>query len=154
MTSTSISEARKAAASRPLFDSPLPLGGYQFTSLYADRWGSFHGGLDLAAPLGTPIHAAADGVVVEAGPASGYGNWIQVKLADGTINMYGHMAASGVLVQKGQKVTAGDVIALVGNEGFSTGPHCHFEVWKNGSTKIDPAPWLAERGVRLANYGG
>ncbi|GAA1481427.1 M23 family metallopeptidase [Gordonia sinesedis] len=146
--------ARKIQASKPLFESPLPLGTYQFTSLYANRWGAFHGGLDLAAPLGTPIRAAADGVVIEAGPASGYGNWIQVKLADGTVNMYGHMAASGVLVQKGQRVTAGDVIALVGNEGFSTGPHCHFEVWKNGTTKIDPAPWLAERGVRLANYGG
>lgn len=145
--------AREAAARKPLFASPIPLGAYSFTSGYAMRWGSFHGGLDLAAPLGTPIHAVTDGVVVEAGPASGYGNWIQVKADDGTITMYGHMASSGVLVSKGQKVTAGDVIGLVGSEGFSTGPHVHFEVWKNGTTKIDPAPWLAQNGVRLSAYG-
>lgn len=146
--------AREAAARKPLYTSPIPLGTYQFTSGYAMRWGSFHGGLDLAAPLGTPIHAVTDGTVVEAGPASGYGNWVQVKADDGTITMYGHMASSGVLVQKGQKVTAGDVIALVGSEGFSTGPHLHFEVWKNGSNKIDPAPWLASKGIRLSSYTG
>ncbi|MFW0785336.1 M23 family metallopeptidase [Gordonia sp. CPCC 206044] len=147
-------EQRENLLRRPLFTSPIPLGQYQFTSTYANRWGSFHGGIDLAAPLGTPIHAATDGVVLEAGPASGYGNWVQVRADDGTVTMYGHMASSGVLVQKGQHVTAGDVIALVGSEGFSTGPHCHFEVWKNGTTKIDPAPWLAEHGVRLTNYTG
>ena len=68
--------------------------------------------------------------------------------------MYGHMSSSGVLVQKGQHVNAGDVIALVGNEGFSFGPHVHFEVWKNGTTKIDPMPWLAQHGVRLSAYTG
>lgn len=145
---------REALASRPMFVSPLPLGSYQFTSGFAMRWGSFHGGIDFAAPLGTPIHAATDGVVIEAGPASGYGNWVQIRANDGTVTMYGHMASSGVLVQKGQHVTAGDVIALVGSEGFSTGPHCHFEVWKNGTMKIDPAPWLAEHGVRLSAYTG
>ena len=145
---------KEALARRPMFVSPLPLGAYQFTSTFAMRWGSFHGGVDFAAPLGTPIHAATDGVVIEAGPASGYGNWVQVRAADGTVTMYGHMASSGVLVQKGQHVTAGDVIALVGNEGFSTGPHCHFEVWKGGTMKIDPAPWLAEHGVKMSAYTG
>lgn len=145
--------AREAASRKPLFAAPIT-AKYAFTSGYAMRWGSFHGGLDLAAPLGTPIHAVTDGVVEEAGPASGYGNWIQIKADDGTITMYGHMAASGVLVSKGQKVTAGDVIGLVGSEGFSTGPHLHFEVWKNGSTKIDPAPWLANKGIRLNSYTG
>lgn len=138
----------------PMFVSPVPLGAYQLTSLYAMRWGSFHAGLDFAAPLGTPIHAATDGVVVEAGPASGFGNWIQVKAADGTITVYGHMYSNGVLVTKGQTVRAGQVIGLVGSDGQSTGPHCHFEVWRNGVTKIDPAPWLAEHGVRLSNYVG
>ena len=145
--------AREAAARKPLFASPIT-AQYSFTSGYAMRWGSFHGGLDLAAPLGTPIHAVTDGMVKEAGPASGYGNWIQVQADDGTVTMYGHMAGSGVLVSKGQKVTAGDVIGLVGSEGFSTGPHLHFEVWKNGSTKVDPAPWLADKGVRLNAYTG
>ncbi len=147
-------QARENLARRPMFTSPIPMGTYQFTSCFCDRWGSFHGGIDMAAPLGTPIHAASDGVVIEAGPASGYGNWVQVRGADGTVTMYGHMASSGVLVQKGQHVTAGDVIALVGSEGFSTGPHLHFEVWKNGTTKVDPMPWLAEHGVRLSAYTG
>ena len=134
--------------------SPIKLGVYQLTSAFAPRWGTFHGGIDMAAPLGTPIHAATDGVVVAAEPASGYGHWVQVKAPDGTITMYGHMASSGVLVHEGQKVTAGDVIALVGSEGFSTGPHVHFEVWKNGKTKIDPGVWLASKGVRLSALTG
>lgn len=156
-TGTSLATAETARENlkrRPLFTSPIPLGAYSFTSGFGSRWGSFHGGLDMAAPLGTPIHAATDGVVIAAGPASGYGNWVQVKAADGTVTMYGHMSSSGVLVQKGQHVTAGDVIALVGNEGFSFGPHVHFEVWKNGTTKIDPMPWLAQHGVRLSAYTG
>ncbi len=145
--------AADAAARRPQVVSPIDYGDYQLTSAYAPRWGAFHGGIDMAAPLGTPIHAATDGVVVAAGPASGYGHWVQIKAADGTITMYGHMSSAGVHVSKGDKVTAGDVIALVGNEGFSTGPHLHFEVWlpKSGSMfKIDPAPWLAKLGVKLA----
>jgi murein DD-endopeptidase MepM/ murein hydrolase activator NlpD len=147
-------QARENLKRRPLYTSPIPLGVYTFTSGFANRWGSFHGGLDLAAPLGTPIHSATDGVVINAGPASGYGNWIQVRAEDGTVTMYGHMSSSGVLVQKGQHVTAGDVIGLVGNEGFSFGPHVHFEVWKNGTTKIDPMPWLAQHGVRMSAYVG
>ncbi|GEE01041.1 membrane protein [Gordonia spumicola] len=150
-------DAADAAARRPTVVSPVSLGVYKLTSAYAPRWGTFHGGLDFAAPLGTPIHAATDGVVLKSGPASGFGNWIQVKAADGTITVYGHMAASGLKVKVGDHVTAGDVIALVGSEGFSTGPHLHFEVWipKGGSyVKIDPAPWLAKRGVILSALVG
>ncbi|SIR75474.1 M23 family metallopeptidase [Williamsia sterculiae] len=146
--------AKDAASRRPFYVSPVALGAYDFTSCYCGRWGSFHAGIDMAAPLGTPIHAATDGVVVEAGPASGFGNWIQVKAPDGTITVYGHMFSDGVNVSKGQHVTAGDVIGHVGSDGQSTGPHCHFEVWKNGVTKIDPAPWLAQHGVVLAGYTG
>ena len=145
---------REALARRPLFTSPIPLGKYDFTSAFAMRWGTMHGGIDMAAPLGTPIHAATDGVVIKAEPASGYGHWVQIRADDGTVTMYGHMSSSGVLVSAGQKVTAGDVIALVGNEGFSFGPHLHFEVWKDGNTKIDPVPWLAAKGVKLAGYTG
>ncbi len=145
--------ARENAARKPLYDSPIPLGHYAFTSGFAMRWGTMHTGLDFAAPLGTPIHAVTDGTIVKAGPASGFGNWIWLKAADGTITMYGHMASSGVLVREGQKVTAGDVIALVGSEGFSTGPHLHFEVWQHGK-KIDPAPWLAAHGIRMSAYTG
>ena len=146
--------AAREAKLRPEVASPIPLGVYDLTSAFAPRWGAFHGGIDLAAPLGTPIHAATDGVVVEAGPASGYGNWVQIKAPDGTITMYGHMSSSGVHVSKGQHVTAGDTIAVVGSEGFSTGPHVHFEVWKGGKMKIDPAVWLAAKGVRLSALHG
>ncbi|HEY9315310.1 M23 family metallopeptidase [Williamsia sp.] len=154
-TGQAIADAKKAeavAALKPTIASPIALGAYDFTSAYASRWGSFHGGIDMAAPLGTPIHAVTDGVVIEAGPASGYGHWVQIQAPDGTVTMYGHMSSSGVHVQKGQTVTAGDVIAEVGNEGFSTGPHLHFEVWKNGTTKTDPTPWLASHGVQLSGY--
>ncbi|WP_374222835.1 M23 family metallopeptidase [Williamsia sp. CHRR-6] len=147
-------KAADRASRIPLFASPVALGEYQFTSCFCNRWGTFHGGIDFAAPLGTPIHAATDGIVKEAGPASGYGNWVQIEAADGTVTMYGHMASSGVLVSKGDRVTAGQTIAQVGNEGYSTGPHCHFEVWKNGTTKIDPMPWLAQRGVQVSAYTG
>ncbi|GAA4641399.1 peptidoglycan DD-metalloendopeptidase family protein [Gordonia humi] len=149
--------AAEAAARKPLVVSPIPLGVYDLTSAFAPRWGTFHGGIDMAAPLGTPIHAATDGVVVQAGPASGFGNWVQIKAPDGTITMYGHMASSGVKVSKGDKVTAGDVIALVGSEGFSTGPHLHFEKWVlvgGKYMKMDPAIWLAKEGIRLSALHG
>nr|WP_235831421.1 M23 family metallopeptidase [Gordonia zhaorongruii] len=142
--------AAEEAAKRPKIVSPVDMGAYDLTSAFAPRWGAFHGGIDMAAPLGTPIHAATDGVVKEAGPSSGYGNWVLLEAPDGTVTMYGHMASSGVLAKVGQKVTAGDVIALVGSEGFSTGPHLHFEVWRDGKMKTDPGIWLAKKGVRLS----
>lgn len=118
-----------------------------YTSGFEVRWGTMHKGIDLAAPLGTPIVAAQNGTVIDAGPASGFGNWVRVKHDDGTITVYGHMQTIDVTV--GQQVTAGQKIAGVGSEGFSTGPHCHFEVYPDGSNAVDPAPWLAERGVNL-----
>lgn len=118
-----------------------------FTSGFEVRWGTMHKGIDLAAPLGTPIVAAQSGTVIDAGPASGFGNWVRIKHDDGTITVYGHMQTIDVTV--GQIVTAGQKIAGVGNLGFSTGPHCHFEVYPDGTNAIDPAGWLAERGVTL-----
>lgn len=129
--------------------SPIAKGAYEFTSGFGARWGQTHYGIDLAAPLGTKIVAAADGTVIDSGPASGFGNWIRVQLDDGTINVYGHMASSGLLVKQGEKVAAGQDIALVGSEGFSTGPHLHFEVWTKDGQKIDPLPWLKDRGVSI-----
>ena len=71
---------------------------------------------------------------------------------DGTILVYGHMY--NVNVHPGQKVRAGDLISWVGNNGQSTGPHCHIEVWQGGKTKIDPQPWLAAHGINLGTYVG
>lgn len=138
--------AREEAARRPLF--ALPAIG-SFTSHYGARWGTLHAGVDIAAPIGTPIYAVADGTVIDSGPASGFGMWIRLLHDDGTVTVYGHIDQS--LVSVGQQVMAGDQIATMGNRGFSTGPHLHFEVHLNGVDKIDPIPWLATRGISLGS---
>lgn len=94
-----------------------------------------HKGVDLAAPIGKPIFAARDGVVVQAGPAQGFGNWIVISHnVDGKRidTVYGHMYNDGVLVKTGDTVRAGQMIGKVGNNGQSTGPHLHFEMWDGG----------------------
>ncbi|GAB2822443.1 M23 family metallopeptidase [Lentzea nigeriaca] len=118
-----------------------------FTSGFGARWGTSHNGVDIANAIGTPIVAAMDGTVIEAGPASGFGLWVRIQHEDGTITVYGHM--NTIDVPQGAKVKAGQQIATIGNRGQSTGPHLHFEVWIGGSQKINPAGWLAERGVTL-----
>ncbi|MCM6775144.1 M23 family metallopeptidase [Nocardia sp. CDC159] len=136
--------AQEAAKLRPLFSK---FANGTFTSGFGSRWGVQHLGVDVAAPIGTPIYAVEDGTVLDAGPASGFGMWVRLKHDDGTITVYGHVDTATVSV--GQRVMAGDQIATVGNRGFSTGPHCHFEVWLPGEHKIDPLPWLASRGISL-----
>ncbi len=136
--------AQEAAKLRPLFTK---FANGTFTSGFGSRWGVQHLGVDVAAPIGTPIYAVEDGTVLDAGPASGFGMWVRLKHDDGTVTVYGHVDTAVVSV--GQRVMAGDQIATVGNRGFSTGPHCHFEVWLNGVDKIDPLPWLASRGISL-----
>jgi murein DD-endopeptidase MepM/ murein hydrolase activator NlpD len=145
-------EARRAAkaaaeAARP--KAVLPVDGARFTSGYGSRWGTLHAGIDLAAPIGTPEYAAMDGVVLEAGPASGFGLAVYIQHKNGDVTVYGHMEK--ILVTAGQVVKAGDTISLLGNNGQSTGPHLHFEVHQGGinGTKIDPVPWLAARGVKV-----
>ncbi len=122
----------------------LPTRGL-FTSGFGGRWGVTHYGIDLAAPIGTPVYALTDGVVEKAGPASGFGMWVVLRHTDGTSSVYGHI--NQALVEVGQKVRAGDEIAEVGNRGQSTGPHLHLEVWEQDGTKTNPLPWLTERGI-------
>ncbi|ORI28293.1 M23 family metallopeptidase [Rhodococcus sp. 1168] len=136
--------AREAAARRPLFVLPA-VGTY--TSNFGARWGTLHAGVDIANAIGTPIVSVADGKVIDAGPASGFGMWVRVQHADGTVTVYGHVDT--ITVSMGQQVMAGDQIATMGNRGFSTGPHLHFEVHLPGESKIDPLPWLASRGISL-----
>lgn len=128
---------------------PIAEGEYVVSSTYksADRPG--HRGIDLAAPDGTSMYAMAGGVVVDAGPMSGFGNWIVI---DHTIDgqaystVYGHMWDDGVAVSTGDTVRAGQYIGKVGSAGESTGPHLHFEVWEGGrltgGTETNPQPWL------------
>lgn len=128
-----------------------PVNGV-LTSGYGARWGTNHNGIDFAGNMGTPIYSVTDGVVIEAGPASGFGLWVRVQQDDGTVGVYGHM--QDILVQVGQQVRAGDVIATVGNRGQSTGPHLHYEVHQPGVGPIDPQPWMAARGLDVNNFAG
>ncbi|MFD6793485.1 MULTISPECIES: M23 family metallopeptidase [Prauserella salsuginis group] len=141
-------EARRLAeieASRPKVVKPAE---GVFTSGFGARWGTTHYGIDLANSIGTPIVSAVDGTVIEAGPASGFGQWVKVQRDDGIVTVYGHV--SSFSVHEGQRVKAGDEIALMGNEGQSTGPHLHFEVWNSDDgEKIDPSTWLAENGIHV-----
>lgn len=136
--------AAEEAARRPAV--VLPAQG-SFTSGFGGRWGTTHYGIDIANAIGTPIVSAMDGVVIEAGPASGFGLWVRVQHTDGTVTVYGHV--NEIIAGAGTQVKAGDLIATIGNRGQSTGPHLHFEVWVNGSQKVDPQAWLAERGVSV-----
>ncbi|MGH3904647.1 MAG: M23 family metallopeptidase [Pseudonocardiaceae bacterium] len=119
----------------------------RLTSGFGARWGTSHNGIDIANSIGTPIYATTDGVVVESGPASGFGMWVKLQHSDGTVSVYGHINES--LVSEGQRVTAGEQIATIGNRGQSTGPHLHFEIWLDGAEKINPLSWLRSNGVDI-----
>jgi murein DD-endopeptidase MepM/ murein hydrolase activator NlpD len=117
---------------------PLP-GYYKIGSPFGYRihpilkYNKFHGGIDIGAPSGTPIHAAASGkVICAAWRSGGSGNTIIIDHGGGITTLYFHIKNGGILVKEGQTVVAGDVIAKVGSTGLSTGPHLHFEVRKNG----------------------
>lgn len=110
----------------------------------------FHEGIDFAAPQGTGIRAVAAGVVTWAGPRGGYGNMVQIDHGNGYATRYGH--AFRVLAHVGETVQRGDVIALVGDTGRSTGPHVHFEVLRNGH-EVNPARFVALRAGATAFPG-
>jgi murein DD-endopeptidase MepM/ murein hydrolase activator NlpD len=108
--------------------------GYRIDPIYKTT--KMHPGIDFTAPQGTPIYATADGVVKMAGFSDGgYGNHVIINHGYGYETLYGHMFK--VKAKAGQKVKRGEVIGYVGSTGKSTGPHCHYEVHKNGQ-KIDP----------------
>ncbi|GAA4539811.1 M23 family metallopeptidase [Mycobacterium paraffinicum] len=140
---------REARLQQPLY--VMPTKGI-FTSNFGYRWGVLHAGIDLANSIGTPIYAVSDGIVIDSGPAAGYGALVKLRHADGTVTLYGHVNTT--LVSVGQRVMAGDQIATMGNRGNSTGPHLHFEVLQGGTERIDPIPWLAKRGLMVGNYAG
>lgn len=87
----------------------------------------FHPGLDISTPMGTPIHAPAEGVVISCGEKGGYGNTIVIDHGNGIVTRYGHLASYSV--KPGQRIRRGDAIGAVGSTGRSTGPHLHYEVW-------------------------
>ena len=117
-----------------------PAAGY-VSSPYGLRFDGteFHQGIDIAADMGAPIVATADGVVTAAGWNGGYGNMVDVDHGGGIVTRYGHASALAVTV--GQQVRRGEVIAYVGSTGHSTGPHVHYEVRVDGQP-VNPAGYL------------
>lgn len=107
-----------------------------------------HDGIDLAPGCNSPIYAATSGTVTFAGLTGGYGNYIQISHGGGVSTAYGHIVNGGIKVSRGQSVVAGQLIALVGSTGNSTGCHLHFETRVNGAS-TNPVPFMAARGVGL-----
>ncbi|HHU63282.1 MAG TPA: peptidoglycan DD-metalloendopeptidase family protein [Clostridiales bacterium] len=107
----------------------LPTRG-TITSRFGMRWGKLHTGVDIGAPVGTPIRASDSGRVIFAGWSGGYGKLVKIDHGGGKVTYYAH--CSSIAVSKGQKVSKGQVIARVGSTGNSTGPHLHFEIRING----------------------
>ena len=123
-------------------NAPLrwPVAAPRLTSAFGTRWGKNHEGIDMAAPIGTPVLAAAAGDVIYAGDhVRGYGNMVVVKHEGDLVTVYAHNSL--LLVHTGDRVTTGQEIARVGDTGRSTAPHLHFEV-RRGEAPQDPMPFL------------
>ena len=132
-------EALAAARSARMAESMLwPVAG-RVTSRFGLRWGRRHTGVDIAAPYGSTIHAAAAGKVTAASWMGGYGRTIMIGHDNGVVTLYGH--TSRLLVRVGQRVERGQAVGRVGSSGNSTGPHLHFEVIVAGRAK-DPLQYL------------
>jgi murein DD-endopeptidase MepM/ murein hydrolase activator NlpD len=119
----------------------MPTQG-SLTSGYGMRWGRLHQGIDLAAPMGTLVQAAAAGVVVFAEwHQGGYGNLIEIHHADGSLTRYAHL--NRIWVSQNEAVAQGQAIGEVGSTGYSTGPHLHFEIHQVGQGAVDPTTYLS-----------
>lgn len=133
---------RKVASS--LRPTGMPVAGY-ISSYFGYRTDpinghrEFHSGLDIATPVGTPVHAVAEGIVTYAGVRSGYGNVVEIDHGNGYMTRFAHN--SKLLVHVGERVRVGQKISLSGDTGRSTGPHLHFEVWYKGRT-INPLAFV------------
>ncbi|GGR12010.1 M23 family metallopeptidase [Streptomyces roseolus] len=157
-----VKAAAKKAAAKPVAAKKAkgwvkPVTSYALSASFNQggaMWAHKHSGQDFAVPTGTPVKAAGSGTVVKAGPNGGgdgpaYGNAIVVKHANGTYSQYAHL--SKIKVHIGQKVAAGQRIALSGNTGNSSGPHLHFEIrtTPNYGSAINPAAFLRSHGVTI-----
>ncbi|MFP3389064.1 murein hydrolase activator EnvC family protein [Brevibacillus sp. SIMBA_040] len=126
---------------------PVADGQFRFSSGFGMRTDPFtgrsagHNGVDMAAPKGTTIMAAANGVVIFAGYSNGFGNTVMIKHSSEITTLYGHIREGGIKVSVGQSVSKGQKIAEVGSTGRSTGNHVHFTVYKN-DVAVNPMPYL------------
>jgi murein DD-endopeptidase MepM/ murein hydrolase activator NlpD len=128
----------RIAVDRAPFSIPVR-AAYRLTSPFGARWGRMHNAIDMAGPTGTPIYAPADGVVISAGWASGYGRLIKIQHEFGIETRYGHLNA--IRVQVGQRVSRGERIGDMGNSGRSTGPHLHYEI-RVGGEPVNPMIYI------------
>jgi murein DD-endopeptidase MepM/ murein hydrolase activator NlpD len=147
-TSAASSAALAAAGSARLKSQAwvLPIKGGIFTSGFGWRWGRLHEGNDFACPVGTPVAAMSSGTVITTGYEDGYGNMVAIRYWDGTVSVFAHLSQINTAV--GSAVTTGQLVALSGNTGHSTGPHLHLEIHPNGGPAINPAPWLHDHGLQ------
>ncbi|MFE7100207.1 M23 family metallopeptidase [Streptomyces erythrochromogenes] len=157
-TAPAAATADVAAAAKKkagLWDKPLEK--YTLSATFGkggSMWARKHSGQDFAVPVGTPVNAAAAGVVVKAGPNGGgdgpaYGNAVVIKHANNTYSQYAHL--SKIQVKVGQKVSVKQRIALSGNTGNSSGPHLHFEIrtTPNYGSALNPVAFLRTNGVSI-----
>ena len=112
---------------------------FRYTSPFGRRWGRLHAGIDMAGPVGTPIYATGEGVVIFAGWQRGYGNLIKIQHELGTETRYGHL--NSIAVRQGQRVSRGDTIGGMGSTGRSTGTHLHYEI-RVGGRPINPMTYI------------
>ncbi|MGN1063502.1 MAG: peptidoglycan DD-metalloendopeptidase family protein [Alphaproteobacteria bacterium] len=120
---------KKPVKAKPRLSSPY---GWRSHPILMAR--IFHSGVDLACPMNTPIIAAGDGVITQLGRKGAYGKYIRIRHANGYQTAYGHLNGYKSGLKTGSQVKRGDVIGYVGQTGRATGPHVHFEVWKNNKT--------------------
>ena len=135
----------RLAAFKAPFATPINSGGVRWTSSFGRRndplgaGSRMHEGTDIAGPYGTPIYATADGTVIHAGWASGYGRLVKIQHAFGIETRYGHLAQ--IRVSVGQKISRGEQIGDMGNSGRSTGTHLHYEV-RIGGNAVNPMTFI------------
>ena len=131
-----------------------PLDGARITSGFGMRhhpisgFSRMHQGVDFAAPVGTPVVAAADGTVIGAGPRNGYGRTVELRHPGGTETLYAHLSSFAPGLASGQRVRQGQLIGKVGNTGLSSGPHLHYEI-SQGGRPLNPATVRSAGGTRL-----
>ncbi|MDB5445960.1 MAG: peptidase family, partial [Phenylobacterium sp.] len=132
-----------------------PIDGAHITSLFGMRkhpilgYTRAHQGIDFGAGTGTPILAAGDGVVVEAGRKGGYGNWLRIHHTGAWDTGYGHISRYAKGIRPGVHVKQGQLVAYVGATGLATGPHLHYEIWRNGQ-RVNPLSAKVPQGTVLA----
>jgi murein DD-endopeptidase MepM/ murein hydrolase activator NlpD len=140
---------RKFLIRKPIVDGEMTSGfGMRFHPIL--RYAKMHTGVDWAAPIGTPILAAGNGVIIQAELTSGYGRRVEIQHANGYVTTYNHMSGFARGIVPGVRVTQGQVIGYLGQSGLATGPHLHYEVIINGNF-VDP---MAIKLARTREFDG